>query len=43
MVLIVLGEYQVPYFGEAPAVAIRLTFSFTTAKLFTKVIMNLAA
>jgi hypothetical protein len=38
-----LGEYQIPYFGEATAVAIGPTFSFTTAKLFTKVIMNLAA
>jgi hypothetical protein len=43
VVLIVLGEYQIPYLGEATAVAIRLTFSFTTAQLFTEVIMNLAA
>jgi hypothetical protein len=41
--LIVLGEYQIPYLREATAVAIGLTFSFTTAKLFAQVIMNLAA
>jgi hypothetical protein len=38
-----LGEYQIPYLREPTAVAIGLTFSFTTAKLFTKVIMDLAA
>jgi len=38
-----LGEYQIPYLREATAVAIGLTFSFTTAKLFAQVIMNLAA
>jgi hypothetical protein len=38
-----LGEYQIPYFREATTVTIRLTFSFTTAKLFAQVIMNLAA
>jgi hypothetical protein len=42
-VLIVLCEYQIPYLGEATAFAIGLTFSFTTAKLFTKVIMDFAA
>jgi len=43
LVLIVLGEYEIPYLGEATTVAIGLTFRSATAKLFTKVIMNLAA
>jgi hypothetical protein len=38
-----LGEYQVPYLGEPAAVTIGPTLSFTTAKLFTEVIMNFAA
>jgi hypothetical protein len=41
-VLIVLGEDQVPYLGEATTVTIRLAFSFATPKLSTKVVMNLA-
>jgi hypothetical protein len=43
LVLIVLGEYQIPDFREATAVAIGLAFGFTAAKLFTNVIMNFAA
>ncbi len=42
-VLIILSEHQVPYFREATAVAVGPTFSSVTAKLFAKVIMNLAA
>jgi hypothetical protein len=38
-----LREYQVPYLGEATAVAIRPTFGLTTTKLFTQVIMNFTA
>jgi len=41
--LIVLSEYQVPYLGEASAGTIGLAFSFTASKLFTEVVMNLAA
>ncbi|MBA7581645.1 hypothetical protein ES708_23553 [subsurface metagenome] len=42
LVLVILGEDQVPYFGKAPAVAVGSAGRLAAADIFAEVIVNLA-